>query len=436
VARFRILSLDGGGINGTFTASVLTHLEELTGKRLAEHFDLLTGTSTGGIIALGLGLNIAPRRILDFYLDRGPELFPTSAAVRLVHGLRHLFRHKYSQAPLRRSLSEMLEDRRLGESTCRLVIPSYDCNAGRVQLFKTAHEPRLIRDYRTRAVDIAMATAAAPTYYPPFTAPDGQAFLDGGIWANCPIVVGLLEAVFVLHAPPTDVEVLSIGTTDAPFDVAKRKRAGGFLSWNRQLMTLLLQAQYDGALAQAQLVTGQRTLRIDVTTRPGRFTLDDASRIEELSGLGASCAKEHVAQVAERFLDTPARPFRPFHSPGASARPKEDVPRRKVARRRRRRSLGIAQAGPQHCHRIVDISTSGALLETKGEIAIGTPIDLDLHLEGGVTARVAARVVRLQQPRWGQVGGIGVRFTEFREGSRAAIESYVTSGPPEGRFIH
>jgi predicted acylesterase/phospholipase RssA len=429
MARFRILSLDGGGIKGVFTASVLAHLEELSGKRIADHFDLITGTSTGGIIALGLGLGVPPRRILDFYVERCSEIFPTTGADRVLHGLLHAVRHKYSQHALASALADILGSRKLGESSCRLVIPTFDCNAGRVQLFKTAHQARFGRDHRTRALDVAMATAAAPTYFPSFTAPDGQVFLDGGIWASCPVLVGLLEAVFVLNLPPADVEVLSVGTTDSPFDVSKKRRAGGLLSWNRHLVTLLMQAQTDGALAQARLMAGQRVRRIDATTRPGRFTLDDAGQVEELRGLGACAAREHLDAVADAFLDTPAAPFRPFQLHDAPAEVREALPRRKVARRRRRRSLGIAQAGAQHCHRIVDISVSGALLETKGEIAVGTPIDLDLCLEDGATARVAARVVRLQHPGWGRPGGVGVQFTGFAEGARAAIEGYVSAGP-------
>src|SRR5262249_40387630 len=73
---FRILSLDGGGIKGTFTASVLATWEKLTGLKLAEHFDLIAGTSTGGILALGLGMGLSADDILKFYVDRGPTVFP------------------------------------------------------------------------------------------------------------------------------------------------------------------------------------------------------------------------------------------------------------------------------------------------------------------------------------------------------------------------
>jgi len=74
--RFQILSLDGGGIKGIFSAAVLTHLEEDLQINVADHFDLITGTSTGGIIALCLGLGMRPRDIVRFYVDQGPLIFP------------------------------------------------------------------------------------------------------------------------------------------------------------------------------------------------------------------------------------------------------------------------------------------------------------------------------------------------------------------------
>ena len=315
MSRFRILSLDGGGIKGTFTASVVANLEAMLGGRVAPYFDLITGTSTGGIIALALGVGLGGDEILRFYSDKGPSIFPSIGMHRrAVYAARHLFRPKHSSAVLKKHLVDVFGDKRLGESTTRLVVPCFDCNAGRVQLFKTAHHRRLVQDFKVPVVDIALATSAAPTYFSAFTAKDGQSFLDGGVWANCPILVGLLEAIYLLEINPADIDVLSIGTTDAPFDVTGRRRVGGLLSWSSAVVSLLMQAQVDAAMAQAQVVTGRRMLRIDTIAREGRFQLDDARQIAQLSGLGAFQAKQAFAQVAERFFDTPAAGFVPFHT--------------------------------------------------------------------------------------------------------------------------
>ena len=198
--RFRILSLDGGGIKGTFSAAFLATLEELTGKSVVRHFDLIAGTSTGGIIALALGLGLPAQEVLGFYLEHGPKIFPVTGIRR--RAFRHWVRSKHRVDALRTAVSEILGDRRLGESQTRLVIPAFDAVSGDIRLFKTAHHPRFKLDYRELASDIALATSAAPTYFPVFHSGDGGRFMDGGIWANNPTAVAVTEAVGVLGVAP------------------------------------------------------------------------------------------------------------------------------------------------------------------------------------------------------------------------------------------
>jgi hypothetical protein len=314
ISPFRILSLDGGGIKGVFTASVISNFEQMLGHSLARYFDLIVGTSTGGIIALALGLGLPGQDILTFYREHGPFIFPSTGIYRRVgNAVRHVFTPKHSSEILKGRLGRVFGSRRLGESITRLAIPCFDCNAGHIQMFKTSHHPRFVQDYKLPVVNIALATSAAPTYFSAFTSNDGQSYLDGGVWANCPIMVGLLEAIFVLNVQPESVHILSIGTTDTPFDVARRRRVGGLLSWRSTLVSLLLQAQVDAAMAQALLVTKRRTIRINATTRDGRFRLDDARQIAELSGLGAYHAKETFQDVADRFFGAVVEPFEPYH---------------------------------------------------------------------------------------------------------------------------
>ena len=96
IRPFRILALDGGGIKGTFTAAALAAWEKDSGRRVCEHFDLITGTSTGGILAIGLGLGLPAERILQFYREQGPRIFPiTRFTRRFTHTIRQLFRPKF-----------------------------------------------------------------------------------------------------------------------------------------------------------------------------------------------------------------------------------------------------------------------------------------------------------------------------------------------------
>jgi patatin-like phospholipase/acyl hydrolase len=311
--RFRVLSLDGGGIRGVFTAAVLAGLEEASGKRVAQHFDLIVGTSTGGIIALALGLGLSASEALEFYELHGPKIFPSASfADRLLGRFRHLFLAKHSREPLRAALAETFGNRRLGDSKCRLVIPAFDAAAGDVHLFKTAHHPALTRDYLDTAVDVALATSAAPTYLPGFTGKDGRRFVDGGVWANTPATAGILEAMVVLGQPRESIEVLSIGTTETPFDLPERTTRSGVLGHALQIANLLMHAQAKAALAQALLLTEHdRMLRINPLTQPGRFSLDDCRGIGDLKALGSYAARHASPAVIARFLDEPAAPFIP-----------------------------------------------------------------------------------------------------------------------------
>src|SRR4051794_19029634 len=97
----RILSIDGGGLKGALPAAFLAEVEEATGKRIVDNFDLITGTSTGGIIAIGLGLGIPAREILRFYQSHGPAVFRQDARrlwafEKVYRAARQLRRAKYS----------------------------------------------------------------------------------------------------------------------------------------------------------------------------------------------------------------------------------------------------------------------------------------------------------------------------------------------------
>ena len=152
--RFRILSLDGGGIKGTFTAAVLAELERMTGKRLAEYFDLITGTSTGGLIAIALGLGIPAEEVLDFYQREGPNIFPSMGIQRRVNILRWFCGPKYSATNLRNAIGCVVGNRRLGESKCRLAIPSFNAVNGDIYIFKTAHHERFKQDFKLPAIEV------------------------------------------------------------------------------------------------------------------------------------------------------------------------------------------------------------------------------------------------------------------------------------------
>lgn len=309
---FRILALDGGGVKGAFTAAVLATWERLTGLRVVEHFDLIAGTSTGGIIALGLALGLSAEEILSFYEKKGSEIFPlTSVEASALLKIRHLFCPKHPQDKLRRELEVALDPEgkkpRMRDSRCRLVIPAYYVTGGSSHIFRTPHHPELTADTDTQTVDVAVATAAAPTYFKAAEITNTAVkslYFDGGVWANSPVMAAIVEALTFIQVPVERLDVLSIGTTGEPFNAHAQQEAG-ILRWAKQIVRVLMSAQQEGSLRLAErLVTEPRFLRINPVTVPGRYKLDDPNMIPELVSLGARAASDPrlLGQVKSRFL--------------------------------------------------------------------------------------------------------------------------------------
>ena len=318
----RILCIDGGGLLGTFPAAFLAALEEGACRPIGRYFDLIAGTSTGGIIAIGLGMGLSAAEILELYEKRGPWIFGQDGhpAInwlrRRVGAVRHIGRAKHSAVRLREALAEVLGERRLGEATTRLVVPAWSPITRSVYIYKTAHHPRLQVDYQAKAVDAAIATASAPTYFPRHITEDGVGLVDGGVWANNPIAIAVVEAVTLLGWEPKSLNVLSLGCLD---EVYTLPRAGGWGTFNAKLIKLLMDGQALGAMGMAKLLTGhehqhEAIHRIDYAVRRGAYAMDDARLIRELKGLGFERARERLPTVQRVFLGGPAEPFMPYHA--------------------------------------------------------------------------------------------------------------------------
>jgi patatin-like phospholipase/acyl hydrolase len=319
---YKILSIDGGGIRGVFPAAFLARLEDQLDEPVGSYFDLIAGTSTGGIIALGLGLGLTARDILKLYEEKGPAIFDQQHGVignfvrQRLRGALHLFGSKYSSKPLQDALAGILGERRLGESRTRLLIPAWHPMLERVYIYKTAHHPRLETDFRVRAIDAAMATAAAPTFLKPHMTDDAIELVDGGVWANNPIGVTTIEAVGMLNWPADQLKILSLGTIH---DVKAAPRWRGKLPMASSIARLFMAGQSHSALGTAKIVTGdghdhRAIWRIDQTAPPGRYTMDDAGCIAEMKNRGFTEAREQLPELRRHFFDRVAEPFVPFHS--------------------------------------------------------------------------------------------------------------------------
>jgi hypothetical protein len=268
--RFRILSVDGGGVRGLVPALLLRDLEQrlaaLTGQRrpLSDYFHLLAGTSTGGLIALGLTArhpedpgrpSMDADRLVRLYLDRGADIFPTR--LRLLRMLRGFLVPKFSNRGLRRAVEEEIGPSPLSTALRDLVVTAYDMTEHRPLFFKRWTAGRDGRPDPTMA-DAAMATASAPTYLPPWEV-DKRALVDGGVFAANPTIAAIAEALKRRSDEPArltldELFVVSLGTGfyRAAFG-PERLRGWGALAWiwPRGSEPALLRAMLDGQTASA-----------------------------------------------------------------------------------------------------------------------------------------------------------------------------------------
>lgn len=281
-----------------FSAAVLAKLEEDLQISVVEHFDLVAGTSTGGIIALGLGAGLTPLAMVQFYVDHGPRIFDH----RRLRAPRQLFRSKYSAGPLNTALTAVFGERLFGSSRVPLVIPSYDLRGDKTCLFRTDHAPHLTRDWKERMVEVALATAAAPTYLPAHGL-RGMRYVDGGVWANNPSMVALVEAVRFLGADLGEINIFSLGTMS---EVTARPASldhGGYLSWTSQAADIIMRGQAMGASnAAMNLVGEEHWLRCDPPTLKGLLKLDELST-DELLGRAEDESKRISLKFKEMFTD-------------------------------------------------------------------------------------------------------------------------------------
>jgi patatin-like phospholipase/acyl hydrolase len=305
---FQILALDGGGIKGLFSAAFLAALEQDLGCTITDHFDLIAGTSTGGIIALTLGLGLSPKAILDFYLEKGPLIFPKEFG----GGFRHWFAAKYDCRPLETALRECLGDRLLSDSKKRLVIPSFNLGEDDVYIFRTRHHERLRRDYKVPAWKIALATTAAPTYFPSYNGIDSLRLVDGGVWANNPTMVAIVEAYSTLEVSLQTLRVLNIGTTEPVTNRPPRLDSGGKIAWARSAaaVEVIMQGQTLAAYKQAtHLIGAQNVVRVSPAVAEGKFSLDGVESSEDLIARASHHSRQFTPQFNSLFADHRAAPF-------------------------------------------------------------------------------------------------------------------------------
>jgi patatin-like phospholipase/acyl hydrolase len=336
---FRILSLDGGGIRGAFIASYLAEIESNLGRPLHEHFDLIAGTSTGGIIALAIAMGEPASRILDIYREKGPAIFtrrkplpvrtrarPVRWAIDRMAG-RYGFDYdsmrqpKYSSAPLSAALQDVFGDRTLESAKTRILIPAVDLVGGKTVVFKTPHQPNFIRDRKYKVVDIALATSAAPVYFSQAVLAEGTAYIDGGVWANNPSLVSYVEAAKLreICTRPVDPDfqmddliMLSVGTGKSSLLAVPPRGGAGLGWWACHLLNVVTISQAQGVDFQMKYLLGSRYERVNFTMPDQPWMLDDIARLDALIHHGKEQATATFPDLKPVYFSGERHNYTPF----------------------------------------------------------------------------------------------------------------------------
>jgi patatin-like phospholipase/acyl hydrolase len=286
---YRILSIDGGGIRGIIPAVVLAELERESGKRTNQLFDMLAGTSTGGILSLALSLpggdgaaRWSAREIVDLYLEHGPEIFNRSLLHR-IRAVGSILDEKYPDTGLESVLKRYFGDAMLSQALAEVLVTSYELEGRDPYFFKRRKALATPDEDDYPMWQVARATAAAPTYFEPLKLETGAipgyyALIDGGVFANNPAMCAYADAH--RFEPGTDIVVVSLGTgqLESPIHYEDAKD-WGMLEWARPILDVVFDGVADTTDYQLrQLMPDDRYFRLQTTLASGNDEMDDASQ--------------------------------------------------------------------------------------------------------------------------------------------------------------
>lgn len=254
----KLLSIDGGGIKALYSAIIIDYIEQHYDVRIIDHIDVISGTSAGGIIALGLAAGHPPREIINFLLKYGPLIFPPNPLTRFFRTIWSICFSMYGNSELEKAcktffgedltIEDILDRQEVAGSKLCVCIPSVNYKSGKAKVFKTPHHKNLHLDKDYFVWQVALATAAAPYYLPVAKitkANVNEYYVDGGLWGNNPSVVALTEALTYSAGDktPNAFDILSIGNIPDALGKTPYLLRRGLLFWSKNLVLLPLGCQ-------------------------------------------------------------------------------------------------------------------------------------------------------------------------------------------------
>jgi len=313
MSPFHILSLDGGGIRGVLTAALLQRLEEGT-PGFIEQVDLIAGTSTGGILALGLASGMTPSEARELYERLGEHVFHDSFWDNL-KDIGQARGAQYSNRYIRDELQKQFGSLKLSELKKRVIVSAFDLDNeatgfGKVRSWKPKYFhnfPGEDSDGHETVVDIALRTSAAPTYFPVY-----QGYVDGGVISNNPSMCALAQAL----EPKTgkqklrDLRLLSVGTGFNPKFVRATDEDWGLVQWAPHVISLMMEGSMGLVDYQCRQLLHERYLRINPIL-PVPIGLDGLDQVPTMKSL----AVQYDLEDARAWLKKNFSPSRKSATP-------------------------------------------------------------------------------------------------------------------------
>lgn len=294
MAKYRVLSIDGGGIRGLVTTILLQRIVAVPGLgNFLDSIDLVAGTSTGGLLALAIAGQLDLGQVRDIYVEKGPEIFDDSWLDDLVD-LGKLRGADYDIGPLQRELKKLLGTTSLGQLKKRVLITAFDLD--NEDAAKRTWKPKLFHNFpgpnsdrAELAFKVGLYTSAAPTYFPSV---DG--YVDGGVYASNPSMCALAQTQDGRYSPTPplgDIFMLSLGTGTSLQYIKGKSLDWGYAQWVKPLINLMLDGTAGIADYQCYQILCERYHRLAPVFPSGvTVPMDDVDKIP------------YMIEFAESFL--------------------------------------------------------------------------------------------------------------------------------------
>lgn len=305
--QFRILSIDGGGIRGVYPAHLLQCTEERLKVNLLENVDMITGTSTGSIIAAGIASKIPVAQITKMYIEHGEMIFKKKRFMFPGRTLRNMIQPMlqsiYNSDYLNEILSDVFQKLTLGDIPKPLLLPATDVGNGCVHVLKSAYSQEFTRDNSVLVKDAVLASCSAPTYFDPHNI-FPYLLADGGLWANNPALAAVIDAQKRLGVNIEDIRILSIGTGSSKtmYGTNPERKWGLVNGWrHKDFIGFILSLQSQSALNYLKLMLQSHQItRIDFESDQP-LSLDDVSIMDDLKSK-ADHSFTHESEQIRRFF--------------------------------------------------------------------------------------------------------------------------------------